>query len=341
MAERIKHKRSMDQYMFVLDNGEVAERENLACIDTATGNVKPGKDGVTTLIPIGTFLDNLTGDGVTKVNVEFFDEFFAHFWDNDSASALDSTDIGSECYILDAATVSADGTGRSKAGLVLGVDVDDGVLVYGGIRHTGATGAAAAGAHVADMTALKAIAAANRSNGKLVMVDADGSSWRFAASSTAADTSEQLVASPAAGTGKWLRADKQFTMSLAILFSTADAAVLHTVPAGFVLKLAANPYWDVTTPFTGGTNSSIGLSSSKAGYSTKGDLIAGALAAALTPAGVHPGTIGNAVDSFAELAALFLEAGDTLRHDRIASVYTAGAGNVRVPVIVCTAPPSA
>lgn len=186
---------------------------------------------------------------------------------------------------------------------------------------------------VADRTALKAIVAAERFNGQLVLVRSDDSLWTFDSSSTASDASEQLVATPGAGTGRWIRADKSFTMKLPIGFATADAAVLHTVPAGFVLKLTAHPFWEITAAFTGGTDSSIGLSSSRTGYSTKGDLIAATLAAALT-AGIRVGTIGDKLDSLAEFHALVLEAAQTIRHDRIVDAFTAGAGFVCVPVTV-------
>lgn len=324
----------------LLDNGEVAARGNLACIDTATGNIKAGQ-ALTTLIPFGHFTEDLIGDGVQLVNIRLFSEVKAYWWDNDVGTPADAGDRGSECYIFDSSTVTMDSTGASKAGRVLDVDTLKGVLVLSALSNTGATGASqATDSHAADRTALAAIPAANRSNGKRVLVDTDGSMWRFSASSTATDTTQNLVVTPAVGTGRWIRDDESFTLSIPITFATVDAAAIFTVPAGFVLKLAAAPYWDVATGFTGGTNSSIGLSSSRTGYSTKGDLISATLAAALT-AGVRPGVIGDKVDSFAEMQALFFEAAQTIRHDRIVDAFTAGIANVRVPVLVCTSPADA
>lgn len=186
---------------------------------------------------------------------------------------------------------------------------------------------------VADTAALQAVVAAARYDGQLVLRKSDNSLWRFDATSTATDASGQLVITPSAGTGRWIRADKSFIMKLPIGFATADAAVLHTVPAGFVLKLTAHPFWEITTAFEGGSSSSIGLSSSRSGYSTKGDLIAATLEAALT-AGIRVGTIGDKLDSVAEFHALVLEAGQTIRHDRIVDAFTAGAGFVCLPVTV-------
>lgn len=343
MTERIIREANWGHNDFVLTSGEVAEKGHMACFDTSTGEVVPGQLS-TTLLPIGWFAESLTGDGVKKVAVRLFEEIAAAWWQNDSAGTpVLAADVGQECYVLNSSGVTMDSSGASKAGRVLAVDSLKGVLVQAGLAVAGPTGGAGAsvlGGTVADMTALKAIAAAARANGKLVLVQADGSLWRFAESSALADTSEQLVATPAVGSGRWLRADRAFVMRLAIGFGTADAAVLHTVPAGFVLKLAAHPFYEITTPFTGGTASGIGLSSNRTGYSTKGDLIDESVEADLDT-GIQPGTIGDKLDSLAELAALFFEAGNTIRHDRITDAFAAGAGFVRVPVVVVTAPASA
>jgi hypothetical protein len=83
-------------------------------------------------------------------------------------------------------------------------------------------------------------------------------------------------------------------------------------------------YWEVTTGFTGGSSSAIGISSSNStGHTTKGDLLGGSggdVAATLV-AGYPSGTIG------ADIAAgLMMVAADTVRFDRITSAFTAGAG---------------
>ena len=129
---------------------------------------------------------------------------------------------------------------------------------------------------------------------------------------------------------------RQFQLSsngvilLPVTFATADATVLFTVPStvGRFRIVAAN--WEVTTGFTGGTASAIGVSSSNANYNTKGDVLGGAagdVAATLVSTGrVLKGTTG------AKFASGFvvLVAGDTLKFDAVTSAFTAGAGNVYI-----------
>jgi hypothetical protein len=121
------------------------------------------------------------------------------------------------------------------------------------------------------------------------------------------------------------------TLKLPVSYVTADAAVLYTVPAGHRVRVART-YWENTTAWTGGSSSAIGASSSNAGYSTKGDIQGGAsgdLTAAMG-AGFKPGTIGA---KFGSNGVVILTAGDTIIFDRIASVYTAGAGYLCVELV--------
>ncbi len=193
---------------------------------------------------------------------------------------------------------------------------------------------------VADRTAMKAITATNRFDGMTVLVKTDNSFWRFNTAATqatdAAAGSEQFVAVPAAGTGRWHRVDKCFVANFAFDFNMADAAALCTVPEGFTARVAHFPLWEVATAFTGGASSAIGVSTNKASYNTKGDLLGGAsgdVAAGLT-AGVKVGTIGPKIDTLAEWQALVLVEGDVIRFDRITSAFTAGVGAVRMPLII-------
>jgi hypothetical protein len=345
MTERITRTAVWEYMDFVLTSAKVAEKGHLACWDTSSGEVVPGAAS-TTLLPIGQFHENLTGDGVKKVAVRLFQEIRMQWWDNDTGSAVAESDQGSECYIKDSHTVTMDSSGKSKAGRVMAVHERKGVLVLAGLAVTGPTGpsnAAILGGVVADRTALKALLAATNVNGKLVELKDDGSMWRYAASSTidvSDDPNEQLVIEPDDTTGRWIRADKQFTAKLPVAQDTADAEALLTVPTGFVLKLAAHPFYDVAVAFSGGSSSSIGASLSKTGYSTKGDIIGATLSAALGT-GIKKGTLGDKLDSFAEFQALFLEATDEIRHDRIVDDFTTGSGFLMVPLIVCKAPASA
>lgn len=339
MAIRKRQPKAMGGYRFVLHTGAVAVQGEAAGIDTATGTVKP-MGSASTQIFIGFFTDSLTGDGTLKVHVDFpEDEIWVEWLDNDSApNNATAATIGSEVYYKDARTVSTLATGRAKAGRVLDYDsAGNRVLVQGGLAVTGPSGAAGISGSVADRAALAAVGADSRITGQVVFVLEDRSTWVFdGASSVTEDASKQLVVQPSAGSGRWLRANGGAILKFAIGFGTLDAAALLTVPAGFVLRPTGLPFWDITTSFTGGASSAIGVSTTKTGYNTKGDLLGGAagdVAAALT-AGNRPGTVGPKLDSFAELQAFLLEPADVLRFDRITSAFTAGAGFVCLPVAI-------
>jgi hypothetical protein len=332
-----------DHLVRALTNGDVAESGHIACIDTATGLLAVGKTS-TTLIPIGNFVftgDSITGDGVTPVKVRLFREGRFHWFDNDADSPLLDADVMGNCYIKDTHTVSKTSTSRSLAGRVWEVG-QRGVLVEAGVAVTGPAGAASGSVQsTATRSSLADIAAANRVNGGLVMVRTDGSLWRFISAATVdGDEAGELVIEPAAGTGRWVRADKACVLKIPVAAAMDDNETIFTVPAGFALRLAALPYWEVTTGFTGGTGSALGVNSTKTGYTADGALLGGTggdVAATLV-AGVVPGTIGGGLDSLAELqAALFVE-DDEFRVNEITDAFTAGAGFVCVPVVIAAAP---
>ena len=109
--------------------------------------------------------------------------------------------------------------------------------------------------------------------------------------------------------------------------SLTDAAILATLPAGARLKVMG-AYWEITTGFTGGSSSAIGISSSNStGHTTKGDIHGGSggdVAATLAD-GYPAGTIGADV-----AAGLMMVAADTLRFDRVTSAFTAGVGAAHI-----------
>ena len=191
------------------------------------------------------------------------------------------------------------------------------------------------GGAFATRTAIKGLSAKARVDGMLAMSDDDGSLWRFdATAAQATDVGEELLLVPTAGSGRWVRRDPVITAKLAVGFGTLDAAVLLTIPENFVARVAAFPFWEVGTAFSGGSSSAIGISTTKASYNTKGDLLGGASGdvAAGLGAGVKLGTIGPKFDTLAEWQALLLVEGESLRFDRITSVFTAGAGYACVPL---------
>lgn len=340
---RKTHRLTTKRLRVTLATGQVAVRGNRAHANTADGLVYATPSTITTLIPIGYFTEDVTGDGTATTVVELFEEVSLDGWDNDDApNDVQAADVFTEVYLKDATTVSTLSTSRSAAGRVLMIGDDGRVYTQQGLAVAGPTGAsvgASQNSGVADKAGLSAIAAASRFDGMLVMVRADGSLWRFVAASAAAeDEAQELVIAPDAGTGRWLAAEKSKTLKLPIGFATLDGAAILTVPAGFALRLAGLPFYDITTAFTGGTSSAIGVASSVAGYVTAGDILGGAtgdVEAGLT-AGVKPGTVGTKLDTAAERQGLVLVALDTLTFERIASAFTAGAGFVCVPVAIMT-----
>ena len=186
------------------------------------------------------------------------------------------------------------------------------------------------------LATLKALTDWGRADGQQALVTADGSLWRFVATSTLAGD-DVLVAEPddSPSEGRWLRAEGSALLQLPIDFNTADAAVLLTVPAGCVLTVE-EASWRVDTSFTGGASSAIGASSSNhVGFTTKGDILGGAagdVAATLVSGALAvPGTLGGKMDTLAHKHAPWLP-GDTVRFDRITSAFTAGAGALQLAV---------
>lgn len=187
----------------------------------------------------------------------------------------------------------------------------------------------------ANIAAIAALTNQDLADGQVVVDLATGKPWRFSAACTL--TGDNLmVAGSGSGTGRCLLLPGKYVFSLPITFATADAAILWTLPTGAILQ-PEEFYWTVSTTYAGGSSSTIGVSSStKTGFTTKGDLLGGAagnLAAVLTAPTPNTtpimGTIGAGFDTLAKRRAT-LYAADTIRHDRITSAYTAGVGAVNV-----------
>jgi len=120
-------------------------------------------------------------------------------------------------------------------------------------------------------------------------------------------------------------------LKLPIGFALADAAVLYTIPTGLKFEIT-RAYWEVTTSWTGGSSSAIGISSANTSYATKGDILGGAtgdVLATLVSTGLtyKGGTVGA---KYASNGMVVLVGGDTIRFDRITSAFTAGAGFVHL-----------
>lgn len=202
---------------------------------------------------------------------------------------------------------------KSRSGISTGIDL---------IRHS----------FVCDTIAnLKALNVKLLSDGDEMTVTANNSHWRFDADGTAVDVTDNLIISPTAGVGKWVRTDATVAMKIAIAFGTSDAATLLIVPAGFTLKLQ-ELFFEVTTNWAGGSSSAIGISSADTPHSTQGDLLGGAagtVAAELTTTIGYTGENLGINFASAPFVAV-LQATDTIRFDQITSTFTSGAGFLHV-----------
>lgn len=184
---------------------------------------------------------------------------------------------------------------------------------------------------VATLAALCALEALHpvHVDGEVVLVEADDSLWRY--HSTSALTADDiLVAAPTYATGRWLRAPGLVDLACPFTYATADGTAILTLPTGARLSLM-RAYWEVTTGFTGGSSSAIGVASTS--MATAGDILGGSggdVAATLVPGAAIPGTIGAKMDALSELHANLFAAGEAFTLERITSAFTAGVGKVHL-----------
>lgn len=314
-SAEIKFFRDRTLFLLANDTGTpltVADRESPAYVlddQTVSGAVSTAAAG-----PVY----DVTSEGVW---VEVF-QLSASSFDGSDLSNVAPTDPSSAAASAGVATTAM----RSDAQLhiALATPTSEGLM--------SAAQASAVHAPVADLTALKAVAAADRANGMLCLVLSGMSLWRFHSTSTAADTSENLVAVPAVGSGRWLRADRTVALSLPFTFATADGATLFTVPVGGRIH-PREAWWEISTSMTGGSSPAIGVAASVTGWTTPGDILGGAsgdVTATLVSTSTRMvGTIGAALSTRTN-GRLIMIAADTLTFERITDAFTAGAGNVRV-----------
>jgi hypothetical protein len=160
-------------------------------------------------------------------------------------------------------------------------------------------------------------------HGRVIQL-ATGNHYRYHRSSILA-ADDQFVIKPNRGNGRLLLAPGHwFDLALPIAFGLADAAVLATLPTN-ALALLGRSYWEVTADWTGGSSSSIGISSGTAPHNTKGDILGGAggdvAATLVASSGKVLGTVGAD-----QAAGILLKSGVTVRYDEITSAFTAGSG---------------
>lgn len=120
MAERLINSKTISRLELPLKNASVAEKGNIACIDTADGSLVPAAVA-TTLVPIGWFEDSLTGDGTTTIGVKLFQEYACAKFVNSGTGAVTTAHRFQTTYLHSAFEVSMTATGKSKAGIVIDI----------------------------------------------------------------------------------------------------------------------------------------------------------------------------------------------------------------------------
>jgi len=130
MAERKKVEARWSRIELVLKNTSVAEKGNVACIDSTDGSCVPSAASAT-LTPIGYFEESFTGDGTRKIKIKLFSDILVNFLPNaSSGTAVAAADMLKSCYLNADSSVTTTTTGRSVAGKVWGVVTGNGAGVW-------------------------------------------------------------------------------------------------------------------------------------------------------------------------------------------------------------------
>jgi hypothetical protein len=116
MAERKKIEARWSRVEFILRTALVAEKGNIACIDSADGLAVPASVA-TTLTPIGYFEESMTGDGTKKVKIKLFREIDVQLLPNaTSGTVVAAANRLANVYLNADSSVTVTTTGRSIAG---------------------------------------------------------------------------------------------------------------------------------------------------------------------------------------------------------------------------------
>ncbi len=165
--------------------------------------------------------------------------------------------------------------------------------------------------------------------------------FRFVTGSASTDDNQsQLIVVPAvnAAAGRWARCDQKIDLILPFTFATADRATLYTNAAEHTLSLLLDEcLWETTAAFSGGVATRIALSVNSGPIAdTTGNLMGGAAGdgigtnPTLNDAQFWKPTAGLGTGAGA-IAMVLRAAGDVILFNRVASVFTAGAGRAHVP----------
>jgi hypothetical protein len=130
MAARVIQTQVWTRLERVLKNAAVAEKGQVACIDTSDGSLVPASVSLT-LLPIGVFESSATGDGVATIFVRLFAPVEVVPMVSSATGPVADDDVGSLTFLHSATDVSMTGTGKSVAGRVWGlVGSGAGATVY-------------------------------------------------------------------------------------------------------------------------------------------------------------------------------------------------------------------
>jgi len=100
-----------------LTNGVTVAQGDVVCGDPATGLLIAASAATATAVPVGFAARDYVGDGVTPIEVELFKPTYAYTFLNDATSNV--AFAFTKCYVKDAQTVQALGTGKAGLGIAL------------------------------------------------------------------------------------------------------------------------------------------------------------------------------------------------------------------------------
>jgi hypothetical protein len=124
MAQRKIRFGRISRIKATLTNAAVAEKGQIACVDTATGLIIVGATGATTYVPIGYFEEDLTGTGSNLVSIVLFEEITVHYLTPSATGTPVATDLMKILYLRASPEVSTTATTSSVAGRFWGFSSD-------------------------------------------------------------------------------------------------------------------------------------------------------------------------------------------------------------------------
>lgn len=177
------------------------------------------------------------------------------------------------------------------------------------------------GSEILTLAKLKTVIPTTFDKHAVIRLD-DGRTFHYVPTSTLT-ADDIFVVAPNSGPGRYVLAPGVQRVPLTVTAALADGATLATLPTGFIGQVIRGDWGTPSVAFTGGSSSTIGMSSDNAAHNTAGDLLGGAsgdAAAALADGAFRPGTIGANI-----AAGCFLVGGDAVLYDEITSAFTAGS----------------